>query len=138
MLLVGFTLTAQESDRKNEDRKEMRERAKDLTPEQIASLQTKKMTLHLDLTEKQQVEVEKLNLEIAIKRKEMAADRKDKKDLSNDERVAMREHMLDEQIATKKKFKAILTEAQFSKWEKATTLKKRGMVKRRMNKKGGK
>jgi predicted HTH transcriptional regulator len=136
MLFVGFTITAQEHDMKKEDRKEMHERAKDLTPQQIASLQTKKMTLHLDLNEKQQKEVETLNLEIATKRKAMAANRKDKKELSNDEKVAMREQMLDDKIATKKKLKSILTEAQFSKWENENAMKKRGMAKHKMNKKG--
>ncbi|MFC7356579.1 hypothetical protein ACFQO1_02680 [Jejudonia soesokkakensis] len=138
MLLVGITVTAQDRESKKEVRKEMRERAKDLTPQQIASLQTKKMTLHLDLTEKQQIEVEKLNLEIATNRKAMAEKRKKMEELSNDERVAMREQMLDEQIATKKKFKAILTEAQFSTWEKGRMKKRRGMAKRRMKNKGSK
>jgi hypothetical protein len=123
-----FTINATAQERKNEDQKgEMKERMemrKAMTPEETAKLQTKKMTLHLDLTEKQQVEVEKLFLAEATERKAHMAELKEKREKSEgdksskEERLNMAHKGLDHQIEMKKKMKAILNADQFEKFEK--------------------
>jgi hypothetical protein len=97
---------------------------KNVSQEQFASLATKKMTLDLDLNEKQQTKIYQLNLENAIARKLRMAAFKDAKTtnqnrkMNSDERYAVKSELLDYQIAQKKKMKNILTNAQFEKWEK--------------------
>ncbi len=130
LMLCSIAITAQDSkgDR-TESRKEMRQKMKDLTPEQVASLKTKKMTLQLDLTETQQAKVEELQLEIAKKRKEHFENRKDRKELTSDELFEKRSEMLDGKIALKAKMKSILTEEQYQKWEKGLRGKHKRMRK---------
>ena len=90
-----------------------------LTPEQMATLQTKKMTLALDLSSAQQKQIQEFHLENAMLRKEqMEAVKGKRKDLSSEERYALQNKHLDHKIAQKEKMKKILNEDQFSKWEK--------------------
>jgi len=91
------------------------------TPEQQAELQLKRMTLHLDLTTKQQEEIKKIVLENAkkqaAKRTEMQAKRADGKTPTTEERFQMQNQRLDNQIAMKVELKKILTKEQMEKWE---------------------
>jgi len=114
-----------------------------LSPEEMATLQTKKMTLHLNLTPSQQEEIHQLNLENANKRKAMMEARKAKKESGEqskptaDQRYAMANKKLDHQIAMKAKMKSILNEAQFEKWENAQkkmAMRKQEGMKKRKNK----
>ena len=95
-----------------------------MTPEETEKLQTKKMKLHLDLTEKQQVDVEKLVVSEAKTRKAKMEEFKAKKDKadgekpSKEERLKMANERLDHQIEMKKKMKAILNAEQYDKFEK--------------------
>jgi CBS-domain-containing membrane protein len=119
-LLFGFNLIAQNPQLdKREHKKEMHQKMSDLTPEQVAAIRTKQMTLHLDLTESQQLQIEKMELERAKKRKEKMATRKKRSELTADEIAANKMDMLDDKIATKKMLKSILNEDQFQKWEKS-------------------
>ncbi|MGC6429690.1 MAG: hypothetical protein ACON5F_01460 [Jejuia sp.] len=96
----------------------------DLSPEDMATLQTKKMTLALDLTKAQQDDIYEINLENAKLRKAHMDERKAKRESgeakkpSKDKRVAMMNKMLDHKIATKEKMKNILDEDQYARWEK--------------------
>jgi len=96
----------------------------DFTPEEIATLKTKKMTLHLDLNKSQQSKIHDIVLEDAKIRKEKMEARKAKKENeskekpSKEERLKMMNARLDYQIAMKAKMKSILNEDQFAKWEK--------------------
>lgn len=138
--LALFTLqaTAQEGKRGNQN-KERGQKMMNLSTEEMATLQTKKMTLHLDLTDSQQAKIQKLNLENATKRKAMMDARKAKKESGNatkpskDERLAMMNSRLDHQIAMKAKMKDILNAEQYAKWEKAQARK---MYKTKNRKKG--
>lgn len=115
VLLIGISLTAQRHESK-------RNGMSDLTPQQVATLQTKKMTLALDLDEAQQKEVESLLAEKAALRKAKLEERSIKRDEENrptkEERFAMQNEHLDQQIAHKAEMKKILTEKQFTRWEK--------------------
>ncbi|MEZ4803643.1 MAG: hypothetical protein R2797_12800 [Gelidibacter sp.] len=121
--IVTLNATAQE--RKKEapkgDMKERMEARQEMTPEEIAQLQTKKMTLHLDLTSAQQSEVEKLLLAEAKERKAKMETFKAKKEAgekpTKDERVKMENARLDHEIEFKKKMKAILNAEQYEKFD---------------------
>ncbi len=109
VLMSSFTTFAQ--DRKMEK----------FTPEQRVELQVKKMTLDLDLNDKQQKDLKKLLTEQNKKREEAKAKREAAKKTdtkpSTDERFAMKTKMMDEQIAFKAEMKKILNEKQMTKWE---------------------
>jgi protein CpxP len=126
LALVAFQLTAQDKkERPNRERGEKMERYQDYTPEEIANLQTKKMTLHLNLNESQQKEIKELNLENAISRETMMKAHKAQKESGNMEkpskeaRLKMMNDRLDRQIERKGKMKKILNADQFTKWEKS-------------------
>jgi len=120
VLMAGITAMAQKPERERGDRGNMR----DMTPEQIATLQTKQMTLALDLTDAQQKEIQSINLENAVKRSEKMNEMKARKEsgeakkLTSEEHYAMKTAMLDHQIAQKEKMKKILNKEQYMKWEK--------------------
>lgn len=122
MLLVGMTAMAQRTEGKQG--KGQRDSMKDFTPEQMATLRAKKMTLTLDLSTAQQSSVKALILKNATTRKakmeERRAKRKegDAKKLTSDERFTMQNAMLDNKIAQKVAMKKILSDDQYSKWEK--------------------
>lgn len=123
ILLSGIVLTAQRHEGK---RKGMR----DFNPEQIAELQTKKMTLALDLNTTQQKEIKLIMLDNAEYKKQKMAERKAKKESdtrpTEDEKFAIQNERLDHMIAQKTKMKNILTLEQFEKWEKMQHKRKSG------------
>ncbi|WP_418513340.1 hypothetical protein [Corallibacter sp.] len=131
LAFVSVQAMAQDRKHKKGDRQD---KMAQYTPEQIAELQTKQMTLELDLSDAQQKDVQKINLENAQLRKQAMDKRREMKE-NNAERPskeAMLKHKndkLDQQIATKRKMKDILNEEQYSKWEKS--LEKRSMYKRK-------
>lgn len=131
LVLVSATTFAQRSERGDQKDK--------MSAEQIATLQTKKMTLALDLNEAQQSQMMALNLENAkmrMKNKEARNSPEERKKRTADERYEMANQRLDAQIAQKEKIKQILTDEQFAKWEKMK--KHRGKKARGMRKAHGK
>ena len=122
LALMAFQLNAQEPRREGpRDHGKMMH----LSAEEMATLQTKKMTLHLDLNDKQQKEIYAINLEQAKARKARMEERKAKREAgtaekpSQEQRVERMNALLDHKIEMKKKMKTILNEEQFAKWEKA-------------------
>jgi protein CpxP len=117
MALFALQINAQERGEKRADRP-------DFTPEEIAGLQTKQMTLDLDLTEAQQEKVRVIVLKNATTKKAMMEAFKNKKGKtdgekpSKEEMLKMKHEMLDAQIANKQEMKQVLNEEQFKKWEK--------------------
>ncbi|UII74835.1 hypothetical protein LV716_11220 [Flagellimonas sp. HMM57] len=113
----------------------------DLTVEQMATLHTKKMTLALDLTERQQQRVMEINLEQAKTRKAKREERKSKKESgestrpTTEERYALENERLDNQIVHHQKMKEILTDEQYDTWKKMA-LKKTMNGKKKMREKG--
>jgi len=112
----------------------------DLTPDQIAEVQTKKMILHLDLSEKQQQQIQEINKRNAIDRKGKMEERKTLSEkgqnLSSDEFAKRMNVRLDRQIAHQKEMKKILNEKQFETWKNSrrhqTHKIKKRMSKRKM------
>ncbi|MEM7485758.1 MAG: hypothetical protein AAF348_11175 [Bacteroidota bacterium] len=113
----------------------------DMTVEQIATLHTKKMTLALDLTERQQQRVMEINLEQAKTRKTKYEERLAKKESgestkpTTEERYNLENEKLDNQIVQHQKMKEILTDEQYETWKKFA-LKKTMNGKKKMREKG--
>ncbi|WP_276165500.1 hypothetical protein [Zobellia alginiliquefaciens] len=116
--MVGLTAMAQR------EKGHGRDQMKDLTAEQMATLQTKKMTLALDLTSGQQQKIKAIHLEEAKERKAKHEERKaqkeegERKKPTSEERYAMQNARLDKMIAFKAEMKEILSAEQYEKWEK--------------------
>lgn len=138
--LIGLQGLAQEQGKEGKRHHHRIHKKMDLTAEQMATLQTKKMTLALDLNASQQSEIQALNLEKATKRKAMMAERQANKDkeepkkLTSEERYNKQIAMLDARIAEKAKMQKILNKEQFEKFEKM----QKHMKKQGRNKKGDK
>jgi len=126
LLLVSISLQAQtQGQGRNEHRKAVHEKMKELSPQQRAELKTKKMVLELDLTIEQQLEIQKLNLEIESAREKMKPQKKKLEEISADDFFDRKSKMLDEKIAVKKRLQSILTEEQFEKFQKSRRRKAR-------------
>ena len=92
------------------------EKMKEMSPEQEATLWTKKMTLELDLNEKQQVQMYALILEKA-KAKSQRFKNLPKERPTEGQIFEMEVDRLDQKIEMKKALKSILTKKQFERWE---------------------
>lgn len=124
LLISGMMVSAQQQDKPARVSSENKKgRVEPLKPEQRVELRLKKMTLDLDLTEKQQIEVKKLLLADSQKNEAKWAELREKKEkngkLTNDERFALQNEMLDNKIEMKEALKAILSEEQMTKWEES-------------------
>jgi periplasmic protein CpxP/Spy len=92
-----------------------------MSPEQQSILLVKKLTLSLDLNQKQQEEIKALLLEMAQKKAAHQLEKKTKKEKGEKptatEKFEKQSQLLDDQITFKAKMKKILNEEQFKKWE---------------------
>jgi len=129
LALISFSAIAQNPKRgenKGKENREMRMQKTDFTPEQQATLHTKKMTLELDLTDSQQKEVYNLNLlQANEKQKNRDAFKKAKESgtkPTEQERYDAMVAKLDNMITVKSKMKSILKSDQYAIWE--SSLKK--------------
>jgi len=137
LLLVGATTMAQE-------KKERQHKGgmNDMTPEQVATLQTKKMALALDLSEVQQSQIQSLNLKNAKARKAKMEERKaskeegERKKPTSEERFTMANTRLDAKLAQKEEMKKILSDEQMTKWEKMGHGKRKHRGRKGKGKKG--
>lgn len=124
---LSFTMMAQppQHDKRPEQRAE---RMKHLSPEQQATLITKKMTLDLDLNDSQQDQIYELIYKKTKKHMEREGN-KPKERPSKDELYQIKLEQMDEQIAMKKAMKSILDDKQFEIWSqmknKGDQMKKR-------------
>jgi hypothetical protein len=127
--IVGF---AQKRETKGEKGREEMEK---MTPEQRTLLTVKHLDLELDLNENQEKEIKTFLTSQESKRAEKMAPFKKKKEakekLSADERFALKNEMLNEQIAIKEKMKSVLTPEQFLKWEALKDKRKEQQFKRK-------
>ncbi|TMM29553.1 hypothetical protein FDT66_10565 [Polaribacter aestuariivivens] len=135
VLVFAFTFTTQAQKKRNHKKPQ-------LSAEQHADLMVKKMTLSLDLSEKQQKQIKplltsKIAERKAFMEKRMEAKKEDKKPTA-DEIYAVKSKMLDNQIAMKNSMKNILNKDQFEKFEKMQKRRKmmvlKKMKERRMDK----
>ena len=104
VILFSLTVTAQQRQGR------MNNKA-DCTPEQMATLQAKKMTLKLDLNANQQKEVQKMLLQNAEERQKNSTEYREKRrsgELTADEQFAYENDRIERQLVHKKAMKKIL------------------------------
>lgn len=119
LVLIGTNVFAQPCpDYAKDHGRAMKEKMRDLTPEQRAALKTKQMVLDLDLTAAQQTEILKANEDFEVKMNALRKERESGTELSKDDLFAMKSQKLDNEINLKSQVKSILTKDQLAKWEK--------------------
>ena len=118
MALTTFAITAQGQQDKKQDRTRWHQ---NLSPEQRAQLQSKKLTLQLDLNQTQQAQVNQLLLKSKKNRPEAP---KNRKEMTDAQKFEARIARLDSQIAFKNEMKQILDEKQYHTWEKTRAPRK--------------
>lgn len=125
LAFIGLNAFAQEQTRNRhsgQDKNEMGRYMRNLTPEQRATLHTKKMTLGLELSENQQKQIYALNLEQANHREARKATFKANKESgqkpNKDDWYNQMINRLDHKIAYKNKIKSILKSDQYELWKK--------------------
>ncbi|WP_299670323.1 hypothetical protein [uncultured Polaribacter sp.] len=115
VFVFAFTITTQAQKNRKQERPQ-------LTVEQHTDLAIKKMTLALDLSEKQQNKIKPLIASKMAERKafmeKRKANKKEEKKPTSDEIYAAKSKMLDQQIAMKNSMREILNKEQFEKFEK--------------------
>ncbi len=127
LLMAGTMVVAQQG----KHHKGPQEQLKNMTPEQVATLETKKLTLALDLDKKQQTAIKELQLEKINERMARREAMKEKKEEDSNkapnsaERYEMHSARLDKMIAYKEKMKSILTPTQYENWEKLSLHKRK-------------
>lgn len=126
-LLVCLGTSAQEK-KERHDRPE-------LTSEQKRNLKVKELTLALNLSDKQQKEIAPLIDEQIAQRTAIREQMKSRKTSASkptaDEIYNQKSQMLDRKIAEKQKFRKILNDEQFAKWEKQQAAKRHEFRKER-------
>jgi hypothetical protein len=92
-----------------------------MSAEEMATLQTKKLTLLLDLNQAQQQEIKNLYQKNAEERKAMMAEHRkmsaEDAEKSKEKRFERGNARLDQELAHQEKMKQILNEEQFKKWQ---------------------
>lgn len=125
LLIIAISVNAQSLEKRNHQ---------NFTPDQIAEIQTKRMTLHLELTESQQQQIFEINKINATERKQKVNERKalrEKGEKPSSQGLFERKNsQLDAQIAHQNKMKNILNEEQFDIWKKARAHQKMQLKKR--------
>ncbi|NOR27256.1 MAG: hypothetical protein GQ540_01875 [Lutibacter sp.] len=133
VFLVSTTINAQ-------GKKSNTKKRANFNAEQMATLQTKRMTLHFDLDNNQKKAIYNLKLKQAEKRlatTEMFKLNKEKGvQLTNEQRFEIQNNRLDTQIEAKTAIKSILNKEQFEKWENHQKVKMRDGKKRMAKGKG--
>jgi protein CpxP len=115
VLVFAFTLTTIAQKKRDHQRWQP-------TVKQQTELTLKKMTLVLDLSEKQQLQIKPLLLDKILEKKAFNTKRKEAKEgnkrPTSDAVYARKIELLEQQIAIKKSMKEILNTTQFEKFEK--------------------
>jgi protein CpxP len=124
IVIACATLHVSAQEQKRAMKKQHRIDKASYSPEESAQLQTKRLTLKLDLNEQQQKEISTLFLEEATLRqskKDAFSEVKAKTEnnsLTKEDRLKIKNDRLDHLIDRKKKMKTILSTEQYDKWEK--------------------
>lgn len=123
VLLGSFSAVQAQGHQAMKKMKAQRQMLSELAPEERATLKTKKMTLALDLTAKQQRGVQALNEEEARWKQEMMETRKEARESSEtrssaEERYKRQNQVLDQQIAYQQQLRELLDEDQYLRWKK--------------------
>ncbi len=124
-LLFAVTTQAQRDDNRKARRAAL---AQNVSPENLASLQAKKLTLALDLSDQQQNQLQEVLLQAATQKQNARANRNENRPDSRQERLALAEARMDDMIATKRAIKEILNAEQYEKFEKMKIKRQRNKM----------
>jgi len=125
LILVSCISFAQQGPRGERSEKKGKERMENLSPEQRADLKSKRMTLHLNLSDAQQKSAKQLILDQELKRENWKKDREKNKSLSEEAKYEKMQDRLDAEIEMKRQWKELLTAEQFERFEKIKLKNKR-------------
>lgn len=127
LLMLVFSIGQAQTDKKadlasnKQVHQRMRAYHQNQTPAERANLQTKRMALHLDLTDSQQKSVNALLVKQNEQRDKLFAEAKKNKEAgkqpTDDERYQMQVSRLDSQIVFQNEMKSILNEKQYEQWK---------------------
>jgi protein CpxP len=125
LAMISFASHAQQDkNERDHNKKEMRQNSNKLSPEQMAELSSKKMTLYLDLNEVQQKKLYTVALGHTKLRHARFQNKKDKTELNDEEHFKLKMARLDNQIAFRKEMKSILTDKQYRIWQESGHFRK--------------
>lgn len=115
LLLIGFSSFAQ--DQNQPEKKPNNGQKEKMSPEQRSQAQLDKMTTELNLDAKQQEQIKPIIAEQTAKREAMRAERMagNSKELTSEEREALKQKRMEEKAIMDNKLKAILSPEQFQK-----------------------
>lgn len=124
LIALAFVSLQAVAQNKEKTQKEAKlEQMRNMSAEDMATITTKKLTLALDLSKEQQVEIKEVMLAQATYRKQKMSQKAEIKKTqrpNEDAKVSDVKEInerLDKKIEAKQKMKSILTAAQYKKWE---------------------
>ena len=130
LLLSLNTMSFAQKKWSEDTKNELQSKRGEVSPATRAKMQTKEMTLALDLTDNQQKDVETALLDFHTELKDVKASmQKSYDDMSTEEKQELKSKHLDAQIALKREMKTILDEKQYEKFSAKMTAGKRKMKK---------
>lgn len=134
LLLAGLSVTAQHTPRQGQGRRQMQE----FSADQMATLQSKKMMLALDLSSNQQQELETLLSKRIGQRHQMRQARQQDSAAMADpqKRYQFMNQRLDSEIAFRQELKKILSEPQYEQWRQMHPPREMGQHRGRKHRKG--
>lgn len=115
LLVIGFSSFAQ--DQNQPEKKPNKGQKEKMSPEQRSQAQLDKMTTELNLDAKQREQIKPIIAEQTAKREAMRAERMagNSKELTSQEREALKQKRMEEKAIMDNKLKAILSPEQFQK-----------------------
>jgi periplasmic protein CpxP/Spy len=102
------------------------EKPNELSNEEMASLQAKRLAMQLDLNEEQEQKLKVLYLKRIEERKELMEERREARKEMMEERKEQRQEMMEMNQQQKDELRGILSEEQFSKWELLQEKRRKG------------
>jgi protein CpxP len=138
LLVIGFSSFAQ--DQNQPEKKSNRNQKERMSPEQRSQVQLDKLTADLKLDATQQEQIKPIIAEQTAKREAMRAERmgnNNSKELTKEERQALKIKRTDEKTAMDNKWKAILTPEQFKKMKDMEQANMEKMREARESRQGG-
>jgi len=130
LLLSLNTMSFAQKKWSEDTKNELQSKRGEVSPATRAKMQTKEMTLALDLTDNQQKDVETALLDFHTELKDVKASmQKSYDDMSTEEKQELKSKHLDAQIALKREMKTILDEKQYEEFSAKMAAGKRKMKK---------
>ncbi|MFV8225020.1 hypothetical protein [Christiangramia aquimixticola] len=98
----------------------------DLSKEETASLQAKRLAMQLDLTQEQELKLKELYLKRIEERKELMEERREARKEMMEERKEQRQEMMEMNKQQKEELRSILSEEQYTQWEQLQDKRRNG------------